>query len=115
MAEFIKAEFQVGPRGVSAFGICGTPAHDDGRGGSPQAGALAARGWAVGKHLLLEGRGCGWLAAPTVTLLHGLALPCCAAEAAGAGGGAGDVGTAILLQLDEGLLFVGTNFWRAGI
>lgn len=39
---------------------------------------------------------------PTVTLLQGLALPCRAAEAAGAGGGAGDVGSAILLQLYEG-------------
>lgn len=39
---------------------------------------------------------------PTVTVLHGLTLPCSAAEAAGAGGGAGDVGPAILLQLYEG-------------
>ena len=42
---------------------CWTPAHDDGGGGCPQAGALAAWGRAVDKHLLLEGRGCGRLAA----------------------------------------------------
>lgn len=48
---------------------------------------------------------------PTVTLLHGLALPRRAAEAAGAGGGAGDVGSAILLQLYEGP--VGTGVGQA--
>lgn len=46
---------------------------------------------------------------PTVTLLHGLTLPCRAAEAAGAGGGTGDVGTAILLQLYEGPVGMGSN------
>lgn len=39
---------------------------------------------------------------PTVTLLYGLALSCGATEAAGTGGGTGDVGTAVLLQLYEG-------------
>lgn len=63
MAELIKAEFQIRPRGVSVFGICRTPTHDNGGGGCPQAGVLAAWGGAVDKHLLLEGRSCGWLAA----------------------------------------------------
>lgn len=115
MAELIKAEFQIRPRGVSVFGICRTPTHDNGGGGCPQAGILAAWGGAVDKHLLLEGRSCGWLAAPTVTFLHGFTLPGGATEAAGTGGGAGDVGPAILLQLYEGLFLVGTDFWRAGI
>lgn len=34
---------------------CRTPTHDDGGGCGPQAGVLAARRWAVDKHLLLEG------------------------------------------------------------
>lgn len=37
----------------------------------------------------------------SVKLLQGLSLPGGAAEAAGAGGGAGDVGSAAVLQLEE--------------
>lgn len=42
---------------------CGAPAHDDGGGGCPHARALTARGLAIEKHILLERRGCGRLAA----------------------------------------------------